>query len=434
MTNLIQKLRRFGGTKSFRAGAAVATMLALIFTQVFVPPAQAALSQDDINAIYSWPLWNPNLAPSGVCSQTTTGVTTLSGSDPEEKVWNYLKAQGLSDAQAAGVMGNIQQESGFNPSAHQTPGAWTNMGTGSNQAVGLVQWDGGNRPAMIKAAEAAGLTLQDLETSSDKNLSFQLQYMWKQMQGTSPTGVKNMLAGLQVISSVTAAANYFNLKFESGSDPPAPQNPAVGIREYNAQQILKKYGGSGGGPGVGSGSGTGGCTTTTPSGSGGNCSTGTGDAKIYLCAVRYDPASYSESALGNHMPGGNPQWIKQVCPAAASPTGKITPSCFLDCSGLVNIAVYDAFGYNLEENTTVERADIGRLWKVIPFSQIQEGDIIQPGAEAGGHVEIIERVQGHTIYTFGAHTSNAPQPDQVSHVSYAASGGDLYLHWIGPTK
>ena len=370
---------------------------------------------DDINSIIgNYPFYDPNATD---CS--SGGFTTLTGNDNEEKIWNYLTGQGLSAAQAAGVMGNMQQESTFNPSAHQTAGAWSDMGSDSNQAVGLMQWDGGNRPALIKAAEAAGLTLQDLETGSDKNLTFQLSYMWKQMQGTAPTGAQNVLAGLKKINDAAAAARYFDLKFESGSDPPAPQNPSEGIREWDAQQILKEPWATGGG----TPSGSGGCSTSPGSA---NCTSATGDAKIYCEAIQYDPVSYSESAAGNHMPGGNPAWLK-TCP-------KIGPSCYLDCSGLVNIAVYDAFGYNLEENTTAERADIGKLWKVISFGQIQQGDIIQPAAEAGGHVEIIERVQGHTLYTFGAHTSNAPQPDQVSHVSYQASPGDLYLHWIGPTN
>ena len=33
----------------------------------------------------------------------------------EEKIWSFLKAQGLSDAGTAGVMGNIYAESGLKP-------------------------------------------------------------------------------------------------------------------------------------------------------------------------------------------------------------------------------------------------------------------------------------------------------------------------------
>ena len=33
----------------------------------------------------------------------------------EEKIWSYLKAQGLTDAGAAGLMGNLYAESGLRP-------------------------------------------------------------------------------------------------------------------------------------------------------------------------------------------------------------------------------------------------------------------------------------------------------------------------------
>ena len=33
----------------------------------------------------------------------------------EEKIWSFLKAQGLTDAGAAGLMGNLYAESGLRP-------------------------------------------------------------------------------------------------------------------------------------------------------------------------------------------------------------------------------------------------------------------------------------------------------------------------------
>ncbi len=37
----------------------------------------------------------------------------LTGRTNEEKIWNYLKAQGLTDCGAAGLMGNLYAESGL---------------------------------------------------------------------------------------------------------------------------------------------------------------------------------------------------------------------------------------------------------------------------------------------------------------------------------
>ena len=39
----------------------------------------------------------------------------LTGKNNEEKIWNYLKAQGMTDCGAAGLMGNLYAESGLIP-------------------------------------------------------------------------------------------------------------------------------------------------------------------------------------------------------------------------------------------------------------------------------------------------------------------------------
>ena len=72
---------------------------------------------------------------SDISCQTSSGsVTSLVGTDNREKIFNYLMAKGLTADQAAGVTGNIQNESGFSPSRQEESqnfpfGGW-----------GLVQW------------------------------------------------------------------------------------------------------------------------------------------------------------------------------------------------------------------------------------------------------------------------------------------------------
>ena len=39
----------------------------------------------------------------------------LTGKNNEEKIWSYLKAQGMTDCGAAGLMGNLYAESGLIP-------------------------------------------------------------------------------------------------------------------------------------------------------------------------------------------------------------------------------------------------------------------------------------------------------------------------------
>ncbi len=342
---------------------------------------------------------NPTTTTGQTCA-CNSGTTGLTGSDNEDKVWNFLKGIGLTDAQVAGIMGNFEQESSFDPERIQGGGDSQTPSAAGSGGYGLAQWTPGQSiVADANNNDIAGPIYQ---------LLTQLELVEAEMRTTTPTGYVDMLKTwpANAVNSASASASFFDGAFESGTDP-------NGVRESNAQTILKQYGG------------TGSTTSTTTTGcsggqGGGNCSTAVGDAKIYQCALQYKPVSYSESAAGNHLPGGNPAWLK-TCPV-------INASCFLDCSGLVNIAVYDAFGYNLEEDTYSEASDTN-LWQHIPFSQIKQGDLIQPAAEAGGHVEIINNVQGTTINTFGAHDP----VDGVGPAQYTESPGDLYLHWIGPT-
>ena len=70
----------------------------------------------------------------------------FSGNSSEDKAMNYLMGQGLSQAQAAGIAGNLQQESGFNPLADNT-------GTGENDSkghFGIAQWDKVHRWPKVK--------------------------------------------------------------------------------------------------------------------------------------------------------------------------------------------------------------------------------------------------------------------------------------------
>jgi len=73
------------------------------------------------------------------CSTAAGTVSTLTGADNREKIFNYLKAKGLTPEQAAGVTGNIQNESGFSPSRQETSQSFPNGGWG------LVQWTFGRR-------------------------------------------------------------------------------------------------------------------------------------------------------------------------------------------------------------------------------------------------------------------------------------------------
>lgn len=113
--------------------------------------------------------------------------TRLIGSSNAEKTWNYFIERGLSPIAAAGAMGNIQHESGFNPwigESGSTSIDPTDMGVG----FGLIQWtntDGnanGRRAGVIRAMESAGINLSNInqndQSQTDTALLVQLNWLW----------------------------------------------------------------------------------------------------------------------------------------------------------------------------------------------------------------------------------------------------------------
>lgn len=70
-------------------------------------------------------------------------------------VWYFLKNAGFSDAAIAGIMGNMDAESGVLPDAEQPNG---------DHAIGICQWAKGRKTALINYAVAKGTDWTDLHT------------------------------------------------------------------------------------------------------------------------------------------------------------------------------------------------------------------------------------------------------------------------------
>lgn len=126
----------------------------------------------------------------------TTPVTSLRGSSNTEKVWNFLQDKGLTSAQAAGIMGNMQQESCFNPGA-------TNKSSG---AYGICQWLGGRKSALQAYCSSNGFSYASLEG--------QLNYLWYELN----TSESSALSFIRGTSTAADAAYMFGKKFERFGD------------------------------------------------------------------------------------------------------------------------------------------------------------------------------------------------------------------------
>ena len=148
----------------------------------------------------------------------------LTGTTNEEKIWNYLKAQGMTDAGTAGLMGNLYAESGLRANNLQNSyegklgmadaeytelvdkGSYTNF-VRDSAGYGLCQWTYWSRKeALLAYAKAAGKSIGDLE--------MQLGFLMKELS----TSYKSVLSVLKTATSVRAASDAVLLQFERPAD------------------------------------------------------------------------------------------------------------------------------------------------------------------------------------------------------------------------
>ena len=127
------------------------------------------------------------------------------------KIWKYLKAQGMTDAGVAGLMGNIYAESGLNPKSLQnsyekrlgytdaTYTAAVDNGTYNNfvrdsAGYGLCQWTYWTRKQALYAfCKAAGASIGDLDA--------QLRFLMKELR-------ERFKSVLRVLMTTTQAINF----------------------------------------------------------------------------------------------------------------------------------------------------------------------------------------------------------------------------------
>lgn len=175
----------------------------------------------------------------------TIPETTVPATDNPSTIWNYFKEKGLNDFAVAGIMGNIYAESGFKPTnlqnAYEKKLGYTDdsytaaVDNGSygnfvkdSAGYGLAQWTYWSRKqALLEYARSVGKSIGDL--------SMQLDFMWKEMQG-----YKSMMTTLNSATSVLEASNAVLLQYERPADQSeSAQNRRAGY----GQTYYEKYAG-----------------------------------------------------------------------------------------------------------------------------------------------------------------------------------------------
>ncbi len=141
----------------------------------------------------------------GSCGSTDdTSVTVSSDGTIEQNkkaIWSYLIQKGLSSEATAGVMGNMQAESGFDPSAIE----------GNGEGHGLIQWSFGRKTNLLNSAKEKGVDWTDL--------NFQLDFLWDEVFSQSSVyRPKLESAGFFTSSSVSKTTYYFHKYVEASAD------------------------------------------------------------------------------------------------------------------------------------------------------------------------------------------------------------------------
>lgn len=138
---------------------------------------------------------------------SSTSVTAGSPDQNRRTVWSFLKSKGYSDIAAAAILGNMEQESGVDPSKLQQ--SMHMSGPNDPGGFGLVQWTSqGRKDGMFALAKSRNKPWNDLGT--------QLDYFWQEVN----SGYKSVLPGsLNQYTDIAAATERFERVYEGAGNP-----------------------------------------------------------------------------------------------------------------------------------------------------------------------------------------------------------------------
>lgn len=149
----------------------------------------------------------------------------LLGNSNAEKIFLYLITKGLTAEQSAGILGNLQQESGFDPAIEQggriVDASYRVI---PNLGFGIAQWtDPGRQANLTQHATSSNRTIIDL--------SMQLDFLWIELSATPA------LATLKAQSTPEDAARSFHADFEKSADNAA----GIQLRANNARKLFDEF-------------------------------------------------------------------------------------------------------------------------------------------------------------------------------------------------
>lgn len=138
-----------------------------------------------------------------------------------DKIAAFLAGKGLSKPDIAGLMGNFQVESSFNPAA-------LNKKEG---AIGIAQWERGRRTALDAYAAQTG--------GSEQSLATQEGYLWSELSGP----YSSVLDAIRGMTDPAQVAAYVDAKYEVSAGTSRAKRVADAQQIYQQMQAGGTLGG-----------------------------------------------------------------------------------------------------------------------------------------------------------------------------------------------
>ncbi len=323
-------------------------------------------------------------------SSDGSGGASLGNGDQKRKIWDWLISKGMSEQGAAGIMGNMQVESGFNPFRLQVPSEIYETlvdDSGYNRAFGLVQWDGSRRVSVLKyiasqdesykqyVAAKYGTSATDYSKApEDINRSFltmELDFMYKESTpgGGRPTTWRLMLEA----DTPEKAADKFEEVFEGSV------RGAGGPHTTAAKEIFNQFSGTGSSP-----------FEVQPSG----CDdSGSGGGTVGEGGLTEEQAKKFMKNYGADRGGDSSKFVR---------AGTGQPSA--ECNGglLSNCTSFSAFFINKFTSADFKGGDglavVGNLASSVPKgNRPKVWAVFSMGTSGNGHTGVVLGIHGNTI-------------------------------------
>lgn len=163
------------------------------------------------------------------CAPASSAVAViLAGDDNEQKILNFFMQKGLSLAQAAGIVGNLQVESGLKPNIREGGRLVDDTYTPENGVgFGLAQWTWtGRQKPLVDFTKQMGVPVTDL--------GGQLGFIWHELEGPYLPALNK----LRSTQDPAEAAVVFHNDYEKSAQSPAQVRATRGVY---AQKIYDKY-------------------------------------------------------------------------------------------------------------------------------------------------------------------------------------------------